>query len=65
MNKYRLISSQITKDEYYSNLSIHFVEDTFGGSLPKFLTAFIGGRKLSNNQVEELKKLIDEHKEVQ
>ncbi|GAE86989.1 BlaI/MecI/CopY family transcriptional regulator [Acetivibrio straminisolvens] len=65
MNKYKLTSSQITKDEYYSNLSINFVEGTFGGSLPNFLTAFIGGRKLSKNQVEKLKKLIDEHKEVQ
>jgi len=63
-NENAVVSSQISKDEYYSNLSIHFVEDTFGGSLPKFLTAFIGGRKLSKSQVEELKKLIDEHKEV-
>ena len=39
-------------------------EDTFGGSLPKFLTAFIGGKKLSDHQAEELKKLIDEYKEV-
>ena len=41
-----------------------FVEDTFGGSLPRFLTAFIGGKKISENQAEELKKLIDEFKEV-
>jgi predicted transcriptional regulator len=64
-NESAVVSSLITKDEYYANQSVRFVEDTFGGSLPKFLTAFISGRKLSNRQAEELKRLIDEHKEVQ
>jgi predicted transcriptional regulator len=63
-NENAVVSSLITKDEYYAKQSIRFVEDIFGGSLPKFLTAFIGAKKLSKHQVEELKKLIDEHKEV-
>ncbi|HEY9061866.1 MAG TPA: BlaI/MecI/CopY family transcriptional regulator [Pseudobacteroides sp.] len=63
-NENAVVSSLITKDEYYANQSIRFVEDTFGGSLPKFLTAFIGGKKLSKHQAEELKRLIDDHKEV-
>ncbi len=61
-NENAVVSSVITKDEYYAKQSIRFVEDTFGGSLPKFLTAFIGGKKLSKRQAEELKRLIDEHK---
>lgn len=63
-NEKAIVSSLITKDEYYANQSIRFVEDTFGGSLPKFLTSFIGAKKISNQQAEELKRLIDEHKEV-
>jgi len=63
-NENSVVSSLITKDEYYANQSVRFVEDTYGGSLPKFLTAFMGGIKLSSRQAEELKKLIDEHKEV-
>jgi predicted transcriptional regulator len=63
-NENAVVSSLITKDEYYAKQSIRFVENTFGGSLPKFLTAFISGKKLSNHQAEELKRLIDEHKEV-
>jgi predicted transcriptional regulator len=62
-NENAVVSSLIRMDEYYAKQSIRFVEDTFGGSLPKFLTAFIGGRKLSEHQAEELKRLIDEHKE--
>lgn len=63
-NENTVVSSLVTKDEYYANQSIRFVEDTFGGSLPKFLTAFMGGKKLSRNQAEELKRLIDEHEKV-
>lgn len=63
-NENAIVSAVITKDEYYAKQSIRFVEDTFGGSLPKFLTAFISCKKLSKHQAEELKKLIDEHKEV-
>lgn len=62
-NENAIVISLLKKDEFYARQSRHFVEDTFGGSLPKFLTAFIGGKKLSNRQAEELKKLIDEHKE--
>ncbi|WAA12651.1 BlaI/MecI/CopY family transcriptional regulator [Fervidibacillus halotolerans] len=63
-NEEAIVSSLMTRDEYYANESIRFVEDTFGGSLPKFLTAFVSGRKISKKQAEELKRLIDEHKEV-
>ncbi|TAH68294.1 MAG: BlaI/MecI/CopY family transcriptional regulator [Anaerolineaceae bacterium] len=61
-NKNAVVSSLISKEEYQAKQSIRFVEDTFGGSLPKFLTAFISGKKLTNHQAEELKRLIDEHK---
>lgn len=61
-NQNTVVTSLIKKDDFYSRQSMRFVEDTFGGSLPKFLTAFIGGKKLSDRQAEELKKLIDEHR---
>jgi len=62
-NNNTLVSSLIKKDEFYGKQSRFFVEDIFGGSLPKFITAFIGNSKLSDRQAEELKKLIDRHKE--
>lgn len=62
-NQNTVVTSLLKKDEFYAKQSRQLVEDAFGGSLPKFLAAFIGGRKLSDEQVDELKKLIDEHKE--
>ena len=43
--------------------SRRYVEEVFGGSLPKFIAAFFNGRKLTPEQAAELKRLIDEYKE--
>lgn len=53
------VTSLISEEEFYSYKSRKFVEDSFGGSIPKFLTAFMGGKKLSMEQADEIKKLID------
>lgn len=55
------VTSLISKEEFYSYKSRKFVEDSFGGSIPRFLTAFMGGKKLTQKQAEEIKQLIDEY----
>jgi len=55
------ISVVLTRDELIAYQSRLYVEDTFGGSLPKFIASFIGEKKLSPEQAEELRCLIDEH----
>lgn len=52
-----------TKEEFQGAQSEHFVNETFQGSLPQFLTAFTRRRKMSKEEVEELKKLIEEYEE--
>ncbi len=55
------VSIVLTRDELIAYQSRRYVEDTFGGSLPKFIAAFIGGKKLTTEQAVELRRLIDEH----
>ena len=57
------VSVLLTQDELIAHQSRYFVEDTFGGSLPRFITSFFGGKKLSAEQAAELKRLIEEHEE--
>ncbi len=57
------VSSLITQEELQSYRSEEFMENTFSGSLPSFLTAFLGGRKISEKEADNLKKLIDSYKE--
>ena len=55
------VSVVLTRDELIAHQSRSYIEDTFGGSLPRFITSFIGGKKLSKEQANELRRLIDEH----
>ena len=54
-----VVTSLISREEYYARHSETYVEETFGGSLPAFLAAFGTRKKLSDSEVDELKKLID------
>ena len=54
------VTALITRDELITHQSRRFVEDSFGGSLPQFLAAFIGGSKLTPDQAADIKRLIDE-----
>ena len=54
-----VVTSLISREEYYARHSEAYVEETFGGSLPAFLAAFGTRKQLSDSEVEELKKLID------
>ncbi|MDR1770036.1 MAG: BlaI/MecI/CopY family transcriptional regulator [Hungatella sp.] len=61
-NEDAVVTSAISRDEFFAGQSRRYIEDTFGGSLPRFLTSFIGGKKLSDKQAEELVRLINEHR---
>lgn len=55
------VSVVLSHDELRARQSRHFVEDIFGGSLPSFITAFYGSKKLTTEQTAELKRLIEEY----
>ena len=63
INKNGVVSSLVKRDEFYAEQSKQFVEETFDGSLPKFLAAFTRSKRLSDKEIAELQKLINEHKE--
>ncbi|MBQ5601933.1 MAG: BlaI/MecI/CopY family transcriptional regulator [Clostridia bacterium] len=54
-----IVRALISKKEFYARQSKEFVEDSFNGSLPAFLAAFSNGRKLTEKEIVEIKKLID------
>ena len=54
-----LVTAVISKAEFEGMQSEQFVEETFKGSLPAFLTAFNSRKKLSDADIDEIQKLID------
>ena len=59
-NEGGVVSSVVTKQEFITKQSTQFVEENFQGSLPGFVAAFTAGRKLSEEEIAQLQKIIDE-----
>ncbi len=53
------VTSLISRQEFYARHSEQYVAETFGGSLPAFLAAFGTRSKLSDQEIEELEKIIE------
>jgi len=64
-NEKGVVSSLISKQDFYSLQSERFVEETFDGSLPAFIAAFTARKKLTKEEVSLLRKMINEYKEEQ
>lgn len=59
-----IVTSLISKNEFYAIQSEKFVEETFAGSLPAFIAAFSSRKKPTAKELEEIKKMIDSFGEV-
>ena len=55
-----IVTILIEKDAFYAIQSEEFVENTFGGSLPAFLAAFTSRKKLSEKELAEIQRLLEE-----
>lgn len=62
-NNNGVVTSLISKQEFYSARSEKFVEDTFKGSLPAFLTAFTARKSLTEEEVKYLRQMIKDYEE--
>lgn len=57
------VSSLMSKNEFGAAQGELFLNESFDGSLPKFLAAFTRRNKLSIKEINEIKQLIEEHQE--
>ena len=60
-NEKGVVSSLVSKQLFHAKQSEEFVEGTFGGSLPDFVAAFVSQKKLSREEIDELKRIIEEN----
>ena len=62
-NENSTVTALVSKQEVEKYQSSHIVNETFNGSLPNFIAAFMQDKKLTKDEAEQLKKLIDSYKE--
>ncbi len=57
------VTSLVSKQEFYAVQSEKFVDETFEGSLPAFFAAFTKRKKLSTEEISQIRRMIDSYGE--
>lgn len=63
INQNGTVTALITREKFASMQSRKFVEETFQGSLPAFVAAFTQGRRLTQEEADVIRDLIDRAEE--
>lgn len=58
-----VVTSRISKDEFYAIQSEQFVDETFSGSLPAFIAAFTTRKKPTARELKEIRRMIEAFEE--
>lgn len=61
-NENAVVSSIVSRNEFYSMQSERFVDEAFDGSLPEFLAAFTRRKQLTKAELNFLSELIEKNK---
>lgn len=62
VNESGTVTSRLSLQEFQAKQSEQFVEETFAGSLPDFVAAFVSQKKLTEKEIQELTDIINGNK---
>ena len=55
------VTPQLSRADFYAAQSEQFVSDTYGGSLPAFVAAFLSRKPLSDAEADEIRRMMAEY----
>ena len=61
-NQDGMVTSLISRQDFHARQSEQIVNETFDGSLPAFVAAFTCRQALSDDDIAQLQRLIDQHR---
>lgn len=62
-NQKGVVTSLLSRQEFYALQSENFVKENFNGSLPAFLAAFSSRQNLTDRDVALLRRMVEEYEE--
>ena len=62
-NEHSVVTSLLSKEQVQAAEIDELVEKKFEGSLPAFIAAFAGRRRLTAAEIEEVQRMIDRYRE--
>lgn len=60
-NDNSIVSSLVSRETVQVYESEYVIDNAFSGSLPAFIAAFVSNKRLSDNDIKEIKRLMDEN----
>ena len=54
-----IVTTRISRDEFYAKKSEQIVQGSYQGSLPAFVAAFVSRNSLSAGEADEIRQMID------
>ena len=58
-----VVSTLVSREEYYASQSEKFVSETFDGSLPAFFAAFTKRKSISQEELAQIRQMLDAFEE--
>lgn len=55
----KTVTALVSREEYYAAQSERFVAESFSGSLPAFIAAFTKRKPLTEEELQEIRRMID------
>ncbi len=59
VNEKGTVTSKVSLKEFQAKQTEQFVEETFAGSLPDFVAAFVSRKKLTKKEIQQLTDIIN------
>ena len=63
VNENTMVRTLVSKEEAQASRVEEMMEETFQGNLPAFLAAFTRSKKLTSQEIDQLKAMIDSYQE--
>ena len=57
-----MVTSLVSKEDVQASEIDELVEKKFEGSLPAFIAAFANHRKISEDEIDEIQKMVDRYR---
>ena len=61
-NEHGVVSSRVSREQFYSSKSEQIITDSYRGSLPAFVAAFLSRKGLTEQEAAEIQCLIEAYR---
>lgn len=62
LNQNGIVTSLVSREDFYAVKSAQIIEESYQGSLPSFIAAFISRQNITDEEADRIQEMIDSYK---